>query len=84
MFLFQFIKINKRLKTGRLTSSRNVQSLLPAESTENISGDGIADCSVRKFYLSDQFNAVSLMTTSLSIIPHFELINFHLIFYLGS
>lgn len=78
------MKMNNWLQTGRLTSSRNVQSRLPAESTENISGDGIAGCSVGMFYLSDQFNAVLLMTTLRSIIPYFELINFHLIFYFGS
>lgn len=71
--------MNNWLRTGRLKSSINVQSSLPAESSENISGDGIAGCSVMWFYSSDQFNAVLIMTTLRSIIPHFELINFHFI-----
>ena len=64
--------MNNWLKTGRLASSKSVQSHLPAESTENISEEAVAGCSVRKFYLPNLFNTVLPMTT----------FNFHLIFLL--
>src|SRR5215469_13124302 len=62
--------MNNWLKTERLASSKSVQSHLPAESTENISEEAVAGCSVRKFYLPNLFNTVLSMTT----------FNFHLIF----